>query len=125
MNLLQIRKLLDEAQSIFDRGYPGGEQISYDAMDVIVWLECKEVDLHRVVRGIRASIDYTPRYLIYSNDNGTDVYPVPISGEPEDTYMRLLKEHGDSYIETDAFVVYVDDKLDADRVSLADFEEVS
>jgi len=48
------------------------------------------------------------RYVVYSNDNGTDAYPLGDCDEAEDEYRRLLKEHGDNYNETEALYIEVE-----------------
>ncbi len=54
------------------------------------------------------------RYVIYSNDNGTDRYLLGNSDEPEDEYRRLLRDLNDEYFETSAFYVRIENDKIAD-----------
>jgi hypothetical protein len=48
------------------------------------------------------------RYVIYTNDNGTDSYLLGDVDEAEDEYRRLLKDHDDDYFLTQALYVEIE-----------------
>lgn len=51
----------------------------------------------------------TRTFIIYSNDNGTDLHEFqPEVSEPEEVYEYLLSDHDDEYFETSAFVLTIE-----------------
>jgi hypothetical protein len=49
------------------------------------------------------------RYVIYTNDNGTDSYLLGDVDEAEDEYRRLLKDNEDNYNLTQALYIEIED----------------
>lgn len=50
-------------------------------------------------------------YLIYTNGNGTDAYPLEDEDEDQDKYRQLLEELDDDYFEVTATCVVVNDSV--------------
>jgi hypothetical protein len=64
------------------------------------------------------------RYVIYTNDNGTDSYLLGDSDQPEDEYRRLLKDLEDDYFITSALYVEIEDNkiVETWAIFIPDFE---
>jgi hypothetical protein len=64
-------------------------------------------------------------YLIYSNVNGVDSYLVHENESFKDIYRNQLDVHGDSYYETEAFQLVIENNniSSIDKVYLAEFED--